>query len=355
MILWAILGAKFLGAWGLRWDIQWHVRIGRDSFWIAPHILIYSSVTLVLLLSFGMLVRETLRRRSAPVPRPMLRLLGLVGTPGFHLAAWGIALTVLAAPIDDLWHRLFGLDVTLWSPPHLLGLAGGAINTLGCLMIAREVYPAGGQARLAATLVAAAMLYGSLWTVSEPAFLLAYVHGGVAFYSQAILGALLFPVALLVAARLTSLRVAPLLMAVVLVLIGLSAELVARVGFELLQPVSVIGEEIAKDPTSPIALSNIIARKAGRQPASSSPMVMLALLIPVLVLVGLDARTRPRAASLGYAVTLFALVGWRLAVSPAFGPMTPGAGATLIALILTVVAAVVGAAAGTRLSLALER
>ena len=36
-----------------------------------------------------------------------------------HLAWWGILITILAAPIDDLWHRLFGLDVTLRSPPHL--------------------------------------------------------------------------------------------------------------------------------------------------------------------------------------------------------------------------------------------
>jgi len=44
-------------------------------------------------------------------------------------------------------HRLFGIDVTLWSPPHLLGLLGVAINTLACLLIAREAYPARGWAR----------------------------------------------------------------------------------------------------------------------------------------------------------------------------------------------------------------
>ena len=49
---------------------------------------------------------------------------GFAGTRGFHLAAWGIGLTVLAAPIDDLWHRLFGIDVTLWTLPYLLGDCG---------------------------------------------------------------------------------------------------------------------------------------------------------------------------------------------------------------------------------------
>ena len=49
------------------------------------------------------------------------------------------------------------------------------------------------------------------------------------------------------------------------------------------------------------------------------------------------------------------LFGWILTVDAAFGPMAPGAGATLIALGLTVVAALAGAAVGTRLTRVLER
>lgn len=40
-----------------------------------------------------------------------------------------IALVMFAVPqaafgLDELWHRTFGLDVTLWSPPHLLIIVG---------------------------------------------------------------------------------------------------------------------------------------------------------------------------------------------------------------------------------------
>ena len=88
-------------------------------------------MTIVVLGAFGVLAIDTLRRLvSGREPAGPDRIFGISGTPGFHLAAWGIALTVLAAPIDDLWHRLFGLDVTLWSPPHLLGLLGFAINAM---------------------------------------------------------------------------------------------------------------------------------------------------------------------------------------------------------------------------------
>src|SRR5207253_11080125 len=114
---------------GVPVGLQWDPLNGRGSFRIAPHRMTYAGGVVMVGLSFGVPAATTLSpsRRGGDV----VRVLGLTGTRGFHLAAWGIALTVLAAPIDDLWHRLFGLDVTLWSPPHLLGLLGAAINTLG--------------------------------------------------------------------------------------------------------------------------------------------------------------------------------------------------------------------------------
>src|SRR5215475_10442699 len=150
VVFWVLCAAKIVTGWGVQWDIQWHVRIGRDTFWIALHLMTYAGVTLAGLLSFGMLALDTWRG-GAPVAR--LRVAGLEGSRGLPLAAWGMALTVLAAPIDVLWHRPLGFDVTLWSPPHLLGIAGGVVNSWGCLLIAREVY-ADGAARLLGVAVA---------------------------------------------------------------------------------------------------------------------------------------------------------------------------------------------------------
>src|SRR6266700_4106954 len=195
-VFWWMLAAKLLGGWGLRWDIQWHLRIGRDSFWIPPHVMTYAGVGVAVLLSFGLLAWTTYRAPRVLPPR-LLSVLGIVGTRGVHIAAWGIALTVLAAPIDDLCHRLFVLDVTLWSPPHLLGLAGAAVNSLGCLLLAREVYPADGRTSFVATVIPAAMFYGTLRIALSPAFDLAYQHSGVLFHTHAILGGLLLPLGLI--------------------------------------------------------------------------------------------------------------------------------------------------------------
>ena len=97
----------------------------------------YKHVVLGLLFAWGVVAYEWRR--------------GIPSTRGFLLAGLGLVLVVLAAPIDDLWHRLFGLDVTLWSPPHLLALLGSAVSTLGCLLIAVEVYPVRSWTRRAAS------------------------------------------------------------------------------------------------------------------------------------------------------------------------------------------------------------
>jgi len=59
--LWALLAGNLIAGWGVQWDIQWHVRVGRDSFWIPPHVMTYGGVAIVVLVSFGVLARDTLR------------------------------------------------------------------------------------------------------------------------------------------------------------------------------------------------------------------------------------------------------------------------------------------------------
>jgi len=349
--LWGLLGAKVVSSWGVQWDIQWHTLIGRDSFWIAPHLMTYAGVVVMVGLSFGVLAATTL----SPSWRggDVVHVLGLTGTRGFHLAAWGIALTVLAAPIDDLWHRLFGLDVTLWSPPHLLGLLGAAINTLACFRIAREVYPATGRAAVAAVVSTGTILFIGLHFALQPSFRFAYLYGGVLFHFYAMLAALVLPVALVTTAHRSGVRWTPAVVMAGAVALGLLGMQIARAGFDLLQPVSVIEAEIAKDPTSPIAVAYLVARKNGTPPGATASLTQLLGLLPVAAMIVLDPRRRPVAATVAYALVLFALMAVRLAFLPAFRPLVPGTGATLVALGLTLVAGVAGGWVAGRIAAAL--
>ena len=105
--LWLLLASKLTAGWGLGWDIRWHLLIGRDSFWIAPHVLTYASVTVTVIVSLGVIAVETWVSRRGALGPDAINVVGLVGTRGFHLAWLGMAVVVVAAPLDDLlaWTR----------------------------------------------------------------------------------------------------------------------------------------------------------------------------------------------------------------------------------------------------------
>ncbi len=341
--LWMLLAGQLLAFWGTQWDILWHLRIGRDSFWIPPHVMTYGGVTAIVLVSFGVLAWTTGRRAGGRGGEPStIRMLGLAGTRGYHLAAWSIALTVLAAPIDDLWHRMFGLDVTLWSPPHLLGLLGGILNAAACWLIARETYPPASRARLVAIVLAGALVYAGVSFGLQPGVRIAYVHGGVRFFTYPILGALLLPPILVLTARLSALRMAPILAVLVTLLIGMAGAGIARAGFAWIRPPSFIAEEIAKDPTSPIALIHEIARRNGTTPGAHNPRVMALALLASFAMCAVDARRRPVRASLAFAVTLVVAFGAMLARMPAFAESLPSLPEAIAGLVATALAGLAG-------------
>src|SRR5256885_1534654 len=126
----------------------------------------YLAVSAAALISLGVVAVETGGARRGGGSRDSVRVAGLGGTRGFPLAGWGMAFVILAAPIDDLWHRLFGIDVTLWSPPHLLGLAGSQVSNLGGLLIALEVYEAGWK-RWSALLASGIFLLGTFYILVD--------------------------------------------------------------------------------------------------------------------------------------------------------------------------------------------
>ena len=133
--LWTLTAAVFLVTLGGQTDVSWHRSIGRDGFWIPPHMMVYACGLLAalscgyLLLASTFGTREDLRATS-------IHLLGLRAPTGIFLTAWG-GLTMLAsAPFDNWWHNAYGLDVQVQSPPHIVLLAGTWAVCLGTLLLA---------------------------------------------------------------------------------------------------------------------------------------------------------------------------------------------------------------------------
>ena len=48
------------------------------------------------------------------------------------------AFSLIGFPLDDVWHRLFGQDVTLWGPTHLMLIGGAAMTLVGIAVLTVE-------------------------------------------------------------------------------------------------------------------------------------------------------------------------------------------------------------------------
>ena len=113
---------------GAAWDVSWHRLIGRDTFWSAPHLFLYGGISLWGLAS---LVATVTAMRGRPVRGRELRIGPLRAELGLALVGIAAAIVIASAPFDDAWHRAFGRDIDIWSPPHLAGVAGSVLAFVG--------------------------------------------------------------------------------------------------------------------------------------------------------------------------------------------------------------------------------
>ena len=159
------------GFLGIYWDISWHIDKGRDTFFTPPHDFIYTNMVIVLGASLYGMWRD---RRQTPfhLPAGPFRF-----QAGILIVAVGAALVLAFAPLDDLWHRLFGVDVTVWGPMHLVGILGLALSRFGgvvCAWLDRELTVNPRRRRLLGDVTlffAMLLLGGSVLAVSEYEFM----------------------------------------------------------------------------------------------------------------------------------------------------------------------------------------
>jgi hypothetical protein len=107
------------------WDISWHMSIGRDSFWTPAHLAIQACGIIAAITSSYLIFSCTLGRNPALLPATV-EVWRFRGPLGAFIAAWGGATMLASAPFDNWWHNAYGLDVKIFSPPHVV-LDGGVL------------------------------------------------------------------------------------------------------------------------------------------------------------------------------------------------------------------------------------
>ena len=133
-----LLGVSLLTAvLGMYWDISLHIDNGRDAGPLAN-----PAHYLILIGLYGVLVAGVLSIALAGTERPAKTAVHLGGdwwapVGGLMMAACG-AFALTGFPLDDMWHRLFGQDVTLWGPTHLMLIGGASLATLGGMVLMGE-------------------------------------------------------------------------------------------------------------------------------------------------------------------------------------------------------------------------
>src|SRR5438445_7512716 len=119
---------------GTHWDIAWHRSIGRDTFWTPSHIAI-SLCGVISGVGCGYLILSTSLNGASLLKRVSVKIWGFRGPLGAFIAAWGGIAMITSAPFDDWWHRAYGLDVKIMSPPHMVLAAGILAVHVGALIL----------------------------------------------------------------------------------------------------------------------------------------------------------------------------------------------------------------------------
>jgi len=137
------LGSLGIAAFGFFWDVATHIDSGRDSgpFANAAHYPILLGLGGVALAGFlACVLGADDRDRVALSVAPGWR----VPLGGALLLLCG-AVAMLGFPLDDVWHRIFGQDVTLWGPTHVLMIGGASLAPVAAWLLLVEGRRAAGR------------------------------------------------------------------------------------------------------------------------------------------------------------------------------------------------------------------
>jgi hypothetical protein len=123
---------------GMYWDIALHIDDGRDAGPLAnpAHYLILFGLFGVF--AAGVVGIALPKADEKPGPRPLKITRDWHAPVGAVLIFFAAAFALIGFPLDDMWHRLFGQDVTLWGPTHLMLIGGAGMTLLGQAVLLGE-------------------------------------------------------------------------------------------------------------------------------------------------------------------------------------------------------------------------
>ena len=123
---------------GFLWDVSLHAGRGRDEGPLAnpAHYLILYGLFALFVAGMSAVVFSRDGKKPGIASVRITRQ-WYAPVAGIFIAACGLY-ALIGFPLDDVWHRLFGQDVTLWGPTHLMLIGGAGLSTAGIILLHRE-------------------------------------------------------------------------------------------------------------------------------------------------------------------------------------------------------------------------
>lgn len=124
-----------IAVFGFYWDVAWHIDKGRDNgpFSTPAH---YPIIIGLLGIAIAGVTSLTLDTDDHP-HGVRLPHIGRVSIGGALLTLCGLV-ALAGFPLDDVWHTLFGQDVTLWGPTHIQMIGGASLATIAAWILREE-------------------------------------------------------------------------------------------------------------------------------------------------------------------------------------------------------------------------
>lgn len=132
----AVLMAGIIEGLGAQWDIQWHTVVGPDTFFTAPHLMLYVGIASGGIAALVVVLRNTLASPGrAAVTGRTIQVFGTTAPVGFLIAGLGAAGQLLYGLTDLWWHEVYGFDATLTSPPHVAMSLCSVTTAIGSIVV----------------------------------------------------------------------------------------------------------------------------------------------------------------------------------------------------------------------------
>src|SRR3954454_24347572 len=129
-------GSLLIAVFGMYWDISIHIDEGRDPGPLANPAHYFILVGLFGVFFCGIVSMALTKQRPSDTAFKLTR--DMYAPLGAMMILVCGTVSLIAFPLDDIWHRLFGQDVTLWGPTHLLLFGGASFSILGIWVLQVE-------------------------------------------------------------------------------------------------------------------------------------------------------------------------------------------------------------------------